>query len=523
MAKSVKSNSENITLQEKCFSSSDFTTANHCITRGDDIPMWWKVEETPSFTYREYKKNKKRKENQLKQLEIYLARAQQERKDYEDRLKKEEENYQIELKDKDEAYKARAKKYELELMLEAEEREKKLLEELERVKAQAREEALLHEVERNRRLEEDRRYKLEQRKKTLEEKARLEKERIETEAEEARIKAQIEVEKEKKRIERREKSAKIKEIKLQAERREAEEINAEKLKKAQLEAERERQEQLRLDEELRLEQERVEKEIAERERVKVEHKKEIEKNRMEQERVATLKAEAEKKTIAQLKRAHKVKDIEFLYPKIDLTDKKDFLLVAKRLCLKSRSGETLSKEYDFEFKSGLVYLVGCNSASINDLSMIFSRDHEYITSGGLKVGNIHFHEIKRRDYQEAIVDEAYIVPYAIEDYIPSGSVKKYLDGVVGIESFDKARAILKRFGLNSDKVLRSSFNKLTIQEVTKVMITCALTTSRRVVVMFEPKRVLDTASVHILNALLDDKAKQENKGLILVVREGGKK
>ncbi len=523
MAKVTKSEKESVALQEKCFSPSDFTTPSHCITKGDDIPMWWKIEESPSLTYREYKKNKKRKENQLKQLEIYLARVQQERKEYEERLKKEEENYQLELKDKDEAYKARAKKYELELMLEAEEREKKLLEELERVRVQARQEALLHEVERNRRLEEDRRYKSEQRKKTIEEKARIEKERIETEAEEARIKAQIEAEKEKKRIERREKSAKIKEIKIEAERREAEEINAEKLRKAQLEAERERLEQQRLDEELRLEQERVEKEIAERERVKVEHKKEVEKNRLEQERIESLKAEAEKKKVGQLKRAHKIRDIEFVYPKIDLTDKKDFLLVAKKLCLKSRSGEIMSKVYDFEFTSGVAHLDGGNSESLNDLSEIFVRDHEYLTSGGLKVGNIYAHEIKRRDYQEAILDEAYIVPYAIEDYIPSGSVKKYLDARVGVESFDKLRGILTRFGINADKVLKSSFSKLSTQEVAKVMITCALTTSRRVVVLFEPERVLDMVSVHVLRSLIEAKEKEENKGLILVVREGGKK
>ena len=523
MAKVVKSENENVTLPKKCFLPSDFTTPNHCNAKGDDIPMWWRVEESPSLTYREYKKNKKRKQKQIEQLEDWLARRQKDRKEHEERLKKEEESYQIELKDKDEAYKARAKKYELELMLEAEAREKKMLEELERARAQARQEALLHEVERNRRLEEERKHKSEERKKSIEAKARLEKERIETEAEEARIKAQIEAEKEKKRIERREKSAKIRQIKLDAEIREAEEINAEKLKRAQLEAEKQMQEQLRLDEELRLEQERVEKEIAERERVKVEHKKELEKNRLEQERIESLKAEAEKKTVAQLKRAHKIKDIEFAYPKIDLTGAKDSLLVAKRLCLKSRLGVQMSKAFDFDYKQGFAYLDVGNSSDVNDLSTIFTRDHDLMTSGGLKIGDIHAHQIRRRDYIEALQDQAYIVPYAIEDYIPSGGVKKYLDARVGVESFDNLRRILSAFGLNADKVLRSNFNKLSIREVAKVMITCALTTNRRVVVLFEPKRVLDTVSVHTLKSLLESKQKQESKNFMLVVREGGKK
>ena len=156
MAKLAKGQEDKVVLDRsiEAFTHADFTTSRY-LSHSEDIPMWWKVAETPSLTYSEYKKNKKRKERLTVQLERYLDTVQEERRRYNDRLKREEARYEEELKVKDEAYKARAKQHELRLMIEAEEREKKLLEELEIARAKAREEALIREVERTRRLEEE--------------------------------------------------------------------------------------------------------------------------------------------------------------------------------------------------------------------------------------------------------------------------------------------------------------------------------------------------------------------------------
>lgn len=517
MEKSVVKDEKNTTsAPTECFSAADFTTP-HYVSTESDTPMWWKVVETPSLTYSEYKKNKKRKARHLKELEEYLATASEERRKHAERLKQEEERYEEELKTKDEAYKARAKKYELELMIEAEEREKKLLEELEEARKKAREEALMREVERNRRLEEARTHKAEQRRKTLEHKAAIERERLAAEAEAERIKAEAEAEKEKKKEERRIESARIKEIKQNAEKKEADELNAERLKQAKIEAEEARRAQLKLDEELRIERERVEAEIAERERVKAEHKKEEERARREEERIQALRKETEKKTIATMRRNHKIRDVEFSYPPIRFDVEDDqYPFILRALELKSRSGEKLSKTFNVVAPSGLTVIPGMGSSDMHDLSTLIGRKlGGDVLKGGIKVGSIHGHTLKAREYIEALEKEAYIMDYAIEDNTPSGSVQKYVESIVGTAKVDSVKHVLGLLGESANNVIKSSFSRLSISTVSKVMIACALNTQRRVVVLFEPKRTLDMMSANVLTNLLKEYKLDKDRAFIV--------
>lgn len=500
----------------ECFSPTDFTTP-HYLSHSDDTPMWWKVKETPSLTYSEYKKNKKRKARQIKQLEAYLTALGEERRRHSERLRDEEERYGEELKVKDEAYEARAKQYELELRIEAEEREKKLLEELENARARAREEALLREVERTRRLDEERQFKAEQRRKSAEAKAQIEKERLEAEAEAERIKAEIEAEKERKKAERRQESARIKDIKLEEERRIAEEQNAERLRKAREEAERERALQAQLDEELRLEKERVQAEIAERERVRLEHEKEEARTRMEAERIEALKTETEKKTIAQLRRAHKLRDVEFSYPQVDISDGEECVIVGKGLCLKSKSGNLESKQFDFSATYGLTVKYGLSSSDVYDLSTIFTRSFDgSLMSGGLRVGGLNAHKLRRRDYVEALEDIAYVVPYDVEDKLPCGKIVKYVQNKVGVERLDEVRRALNVLGENAVEVLNSTFSGVSLSVGVKVMLSCALATTKKAVVLFEPKRTLDMPSANAFKSLLEEWSKSDKEVALLI-------
>lgn len=518
MAKLVKGQEDKVVLDRsiEAFSHADFTTSRY-LSHSEDIPMWWKVTETPSLTYSEYKKNKKRKERLTVQLERYLDTVQEERRRYKDRLNREEARYEEELKVKDEAYKARAKQHELRLMIEAEEREKKLLEELEIARAKAREEALIREVERTRRLDEERQFKADQRKKSLEEKARLEKERLLAEAEAERIKAEVEAERERKKQERRQESARIKEMKLEAERREAEQLNAERLKKAQEEADRERALQAKLDEELRIEAERVEAEIAERERVKKEHELERARTQKEAERIEALKSETERKTVAQLKKAHKIRDVQFVYPPITRSDFSDkYTVVAKNLALVDRTGERLSNLFNFSAVKGLNVYGGKRSSDIYDINLLFARTFDTgLMSGGVKVEGIYSHELKRADYVEALESATYVMPYAVEDF-PIGSIQKHVEKVVGVEGVDKVKRALGVLGENAGEILRSNFSKLGVSTKAKVMLACALNTNRQVVVLFEPKRTLDMPSRNAFDMLLDEWKKSDKEVSLLI-------
>lgn len=523
MARSVKSERENMSPDKaiECFSAIDFTTP-HYLSHSDDTPMWWKVTETPSLTYSEYKKNKKRKARRTKQLEAYLTALAEARRRHSDRLQAEEVRYGEELKIKDEAYKARAKQYEIELRIEAETREKKLLEELEAARARAREEALIREVERTRRLDEEKQFKSEQRKKSAEAKARIEKERLEAEAEAERIKAEVEAEKERKKAERRQESARIKDIRLEEERRIAEAQNEEKLKKAREEAERERAIQARLDEELRLEKERVQAEIAERERVREEHEREEARTRAEAERIEALKTEAEKKTIAQLRRAHKLRDVEFSYPQVEISEGKESVIVAKKLCLKSKSGDRQTREFDFSATYGLTVKGDNLSSDMFDLSGILSRTFDgVLMSGGLRIDGLCAHNTRRRDYLESLEGIAYVMPYDIEDRIPGGKIIKYVERNVGVARMDEVRRVLASLGEDAGAVLNANFSAVTVSVVAKVMIACALSTDKRAVVLFEPKRTLDMPSVNALKALLGEWSKQ-NKEVALLIFTGDK-
>lgn len=527
MAKQVKSEDEKLTLDERreCFSATDFTTPRY-LSHSDDTPMWWKVKETPSLTYSEYKKNKKRKERRIKQLESYLTNLSEERRRHQERLQREEASYEEELKVKDEAYKARQKQYELELMIEAESREKKLLEELESARSKAREESLLREVERTRRLDEEKQFKSEQKRKSAENKARIEKEKLEAEAEAERIRAELEAKKEKKRIARRQESARIKEIKLEEERRIAEEQNAELLKKAREEADRERALQAKLDEEVRLEKERVQAEIDERERIKQEHQKEEARARKEAERIQALKMQTEEKTISQLRRAHKIRDVEFCYPSVNMPDADDKIIVAKNLCLKTKSGKLLSKEFSFSATSGLTVRGGLTSSDMYDLSTLFARSFKgAVMSGGLRINEAHPHTLKRKDWLLLKDDIAYVMAYDVEDNLPSGKVIKYVEKHVGVARVGETKRLLNLLGESAERVLASSFSSLSISATAKVMIACGLSTNKKAVVLFEPKRTLDMPSAQTLKSLLEEWAKTNQEVALLVFtgdKAGGK-
>lgn len=520
MAKVKKAEKENVKIPDytvEAFSPADFTQP-YPTSSSNDVPMWWKVAETPSLTYSEYKKNKKRKERHAKQLEDYLVKLAGERNRHAERLKAEEERYGEELRVKDEAYKAKAKQYELELAIEAEKREKKLLEEIEEIRKKAREEELIREVERTRRLDEEKRYKLEQRKKSAEAKARIEKERLEAESEALRIKAEAEAEKERKRAERRVESARIKDVKLQQEIKEAEEANAEKLRLAEEEAKRVREEQARLDEEMRLEAERVQAEIAERERVKREHKKEEDRRQKEAVRIETLRAETEKKTIASLKRAHKLRDVEFVYPIIEYKPSDDkYLLKTKNLHLADKSGEALSKNFNLSFTSGFSVVGDCKGSDMHDLCSLVTRDFgRDLLSGGLKIGNVFSHKMTKRDYDEWARENLFVLPYAVEENIPTGSVKKYVERSVPVEKTDEMRRYLSVLGVKASEVEKRSFSALNLATATKVMIACALAGAKKVMIFFEPGRTLDMPSKTALVELLKEWGKAEREQLLCV-------
>ncbi len=502
-------------FSKECFTQS-FPLA---VSGGDNTPMWWKIVREPGVTFKQYKKDKKRAEKEKAQLEDYVRTLEAESEKYSKKLKAESEKYRLECEMREHAFNARREKEELELAAEREKSRQRLLEEQINSKNKIKEfeQSLEEEKERKREEEATRKYELKRAKIEAEEKVAREKILADEEAEKLRLESLREAER--KKEERRERERELKRKRIEAELLDEEEANAEKVRLAQLEAERKLEEEEKLSRELALREEESQKELEERERVRMAHREDRIKRAEEEKKRLELAEVAKRKTIATLRRAHKIKDVEFVYPEPAFGEGEEVVLELSGAHLKERKGKkALSVPVTERIKSGVTITTSLKRRDMIALCSILRRDFskDKIMSGGIRFeGKEKSHALTRKEYLSKLCGRFSIVDYEAKQFRGLFSVKKYLADRIGEDKIDLATDYLQRLNVHSAKsLIKKRATSLAVGEVARVLLVCALLSSAKVVVLCEPQRCLDMPARSVLKELISEwQGEEEGRAL----------
>ena len=496
--------SENSIFDKECF----VKTYPRTSSAGDGIAMWWKVSCENAVTFKQYKKDKKRTEKEKARIELYVKNLEKESEKYSRKLSAESEKYRLECQARDEAYKARREKEELQIIAEKEESRKRLMQETIESKNKLKdyEKTLEEERERKRELEATRKFELKRAKIEADERAQREKILAEEEAEKLRLDTIRSVER--KKEERRERERELKRKRLEAEMLDEEEANAEKVRLARIEAEQKRLEEEKLSKELALLEEKSKKELAERERVRNAHRENRIKREEEERKRAELEAISLKRTIASLKKAHKVKDVEFVYPAPAFSGEETVIEFSGVTLKTKKEKESLTSVINQKIYSGVSVTTTLSRRDMQAVCSILRRDFgsDKIMSGGIRFENsVNFHALNRKTYLNFRSGKFAILDYEAKKLHSFSSVKKYLSARIGEDKLDVATDYLQRLNVRSAKKLiqkRALF--CTVGETAKLLLVCALLSNAKLTVLCEPQRCLDMPSRSALRELVEE-------------------
>lgn len=478
------------------FSKECFTRNFPRVSEGDDTPMWWKIVQKPGITFKQYKKDKKRAEKERAELEEYVRMLEAESEKYSLKLKEESAKYKLECEMRDYAFEERRKQEELLLSAEEEKSRQRLLEE--KIASQNKlleyEKSIEEEKMKKRELEANEKFELKKAKIAASEKAERERILAEEEAEKLRIESLQTAER--KKEERRERERELKRKRLEAEMLDMEEANAEKVRLAEIEAQKKIEEEERLSRELALKEEESERELKERERIRNAHRENRLKRQEEERKRAELALIAEKKTVEQLRKAHKIKDVEFMYPTPAFGEKvADVVLELSGVHLKlKKNKKALSSPVNVIVKQGITVTMLAQKemrAVCSALKRDFTKDK--VLSGGIRFdGRELSHEIGRKEYTSLSLGRYVIVDYESKKLYGVGSVGRYVTARIGADKLELATDYLQRLNVHSAKsLIKKRASACTVGEVARILIVCALLSDAKVVVLCEPQRCLD--------------------------------
>lgn len=507
--------------------------SKECFTRnfpltacdGDDTPMWWKIVRKPGITFKQYKKDKKRAEKERAQLEEYVRSLEAVSEKYSLKLKEESAKYKLECEMRDYAFEEKRKQEELLLSAEREKSRQRLLEE--QIASQNKlleyEKALEEEKMKKREIEANEKFELKKAKIAASEKAERERILAEEEAEKVRMES-LQVA-ERKKEERRERERELKRRKLEAEMLDMEEANAEKVRLAELEAQKQLEEEERLSRELALREEESEKELKERERIRNAHRENRLKRQEEEQKRAELARVAEKKTVEQLRKAHKIKDVEFVYPYPVFGEKsEDVVLELSNVMLKmKKSKKAISSPVSVVVKKGLNVTVLAQremKAVCSSLKRDFDKDK--MMSGGIRFdGEELSHEIGRKQYVSLSLGRYAIVDYEAKKLYGLGSVCKYVTARIGADKLELATDYLQRLNVHSAKsLIKKRASSCSVGEVARILIVCALLSSSKVAVLCEPQRCMDMPARSALRDLvLEWQGGEDGRALWIITQD----
>ena len=500
----------------------------------DDVPLWWKVADVHKMTYSQLRREKGTLEREVVGVDKRKRRAERDCTTYGELLLKEknvreqelraiEENIQLIKRESVTRMEAIEKEQELELI-------KTERESLDRIEAEKLEHTKrLAEItaEETQRAEEEHRERLAILRREKEDAIKLaeqaEMDLIREREETARIEAQRVATADQLALER----AEIRDRKAQ------EKIAEKKLKQIEEEKIRQREEQAEID---RLEQSRISLRKREEERLRyvnqsIEEKK---KRELEDEERAKQRESMEKKRIERLRRRYRIKDVVFNpYPLAPDANTSKCVLQLRDLSLLIRKDETRVVEgVNLDVLPSETTIV--SGYSIREADAIISMIQRNFKSRYiLKGGEIFFLEnamlgLRHKEHFIKINRDV----RAINSELLSRderdmSVRGYIKKVCTKSNVGRARDMLIRLNLTHiDKIMRKRISRCSYSEISRIVIVSALLSGKKVVILNEPERCLDSISIIALGELIKQWREVSDSALVIftsntTLAEGG--
>lgn len=228
----------------------------------------------------------------------------------------------------------------------------------------------------------------------------------------------------------------------------------------------------------------------------------------EKRRIELLDA-TERETYKKLRRAHKIKDYEFIYPLASFgAQKNDNAIEFSALCLKRRKdGKYLSSPVYAVIGKGVTVSSELSSREIRAIRSALTRrvGKENILSGGVRFNSKHLlHELDEKKQVKLIGGKIHIC-----DGEPKvgffTKIGAYISGMVGQERYNLALDYLQRLNVRDTKAFcKKRASSCSIGELARVDIVCALLSGADLTVLIKPQKFLDAPTVHALSQLIGE-------------------
>lgn len=236
------------------------------------------------------------------------------------------------------------------------------------------------------------------------------------------------------------------------------------------------------------------------------------KRELDEKRRIELLDVTERETYKKLRRAHKIKDYEFIYPLASFgAQKKDNVIEFSALCLKRRKdGKYLSSPVYAVIGKGVTVSSELSSREISAICSALTRqvDKDNILSGGVRFETkLLLHELDDKKQRKLVGDKI-----AIFDGLPKikgltkiTKIGSYISGRVGQDKVQLALDYLQRLNIRDTKAFcKKSALSCSIGELARVDIVCALLSSADLTVLIKPQKLLDAPTVHALSLLIGE-------------------
>ncbi len=220
-------------------------------------------------------------------------------------------------------------------------------------------------------------------------------------------------------------------------------------------------------------------------------------NALDTKKRAELENAVERGTVKKLRRSHKAKDYEFLYPRPSFGVKNnDTLIEFSALCIKNKKNlKHLSSPIYAEIGKGVTVSNELSKREMKAVCTALSRQvpKDTLLSGGVRYkSNFLLHELTKKKQLELTADNVSIVSEENIDLCGFKSVGAYLREKVG-ERLEIAIDYLQRLNVRSVKnLMKKRAFSCSMVDIQKVVLVCALLAGAEITVLCEPQKLFDS-------------------------------
>ena len=210
-----------------------------------------------------------------------------------------------------------------------------------------------------------------------------------------------------------------------------------------------------------------------------------------------LESAVERETVKKLRKAHKAKDYEFIYPRpIFGVKNNDIVIEFSSLCLKNKTNmKHISSPIYAEIGKGITVTSELSKREMKAVCFALTRKipKDMILSGGARYKNQYLlHEMTAKKQVELIDGNINIVKENDSGLRGLKSVGGYVKMKVGEDKFDIAIDYLQRLNARSPKALMNKKAFVCTKcEIQKIELVCALLSNTEITVLIEPQRMFD--------------------------------